>query len=367
MRKHLVEKYFDPVDNEAREMVGKKDEFPARTVSIQRFDEVLRERNQAREERDAWQHATDGYRTILQDKESDLARLRERLSQASGALSDIEVLVTSCVASADDSRIPKAVLDRILSSAHKVHRRPSWFRFPWEKDLWEKYERGGINACGHTGACCDVAQNLCPPAPPASGESLTGPTFDELGDPKEQPCCTELEKKAPVTDPATPTPGAEATTTPANLAPCPACGCKDIRVMFCFSDAGFAGRDGKHFMQCGNKKCGMCGPIRHGLDGVMLARAAWNGLCNKVNPLCFGHALSETDGIPIDYIWDRERNEYFYKFPITEILDNRRLAKRVRELMGIDGLSRLGIRDQWSVGNFRVVKSPADLFPEKEE
>jgi hypothetical protein len=133
-----------------------------------------------------------------------------------------------------------------------------------------------------------------PPDSPASEESLTGPTYDELGDPKEQPCCTELEKKAPVTDSATPTPGAEATTTPANLAPCPACGCKDIRVMFCFSDAGFAGRDGKHFMQCGNKKCGMCGPIRHGLDGVMLARAAWNGLCNKVNPLCFGHALSET-------------------------------------------------------------------------
>jgi hypothetical protein len=242
MRKHLVEKYFDPVDNEAREMVGKKDEFPARTVSIQRFDEVLRERDRLKEERKSFRRAIEkrnlkilnmidkardrkehiAQRDVkIKKLKSDLARLRERLSQASGALSDIEVLVTSCVASADDSRIPKAVLDRILSSAHKVHRRPSWFRFPWEKDLWEKYERGGINACGHTGACCDVAQNLCPPDPPASGESLTGPTFDELGDPKEQPCCTELEKKAPVTDSATPTPGAEATKAeaPADLVP----------------------------------------------------------------------------------------------------------------------------------------------------
>jgi hypothetical protein len=47
-------------------------------------------------------------------------------------------------------------------------------------------------------------------------------------------------------------------------------------------------------------------------------------------------------------------------------LADHRLAERVRELMGADGLSRLGIRDQWSVGNFRVVHSPADLFPEKE-
>ena len=89
-----------------------------------------------------------------------------RLSQASGALEDIIVTVTSCLPSyASDAAVSqaKSILHRILCSADKVRARPSWFRFDWERELWEQYERGELNACATDRPCIEVSRQVCPP------------------------------------------------------------------------------------------------------------------------------------------------------------------------------------------------------------
>jgi hypothetical protein len=103
------------------------------------------------------------------------------------------------------------------------------------------------------------------------------------------------------------------------------------------------------YVWCGS--CFMQGP-KH--ESSSAARAAWNGL-PRIVPMGDAPVFANKSFV----------NQVKADHRLAKRV--RRLAKRVRELMGIDGLSRLGIRDQWSVGNFRVVKSPADLFPEKEE
>jgi len=77
-------------------------------------------------------------RSILQ---KEIAWLDYRLSQANGALSDIIVLVTSCVNKDNKSEcdLAKSVLRRILCSSSKRHDKPSWYIHEWEKELYEQY------------------------------------------------------------------------------------------------------------------------------------------------------------------------------------------------------------------------------------
>jgi len=90
--------------------------------------------------------------------------LEERLSQAGGALSDILVLLTSCVARDDDAvnleSIIAAAHHRILESADCVRMRPSWDRHVWEKRNWDDLESGQIHACGTDRPVKDVAREL---------------------------------------------------------------------------------------------------------------------------------------------------------------------------------------------------------------
>jgi hypothetical protein len=87
----------------------------------------------------------------------------ERFSQASGALSDIKILVTSCVSRNCDLKtrnIASSVLGRILSSAHDVHRKPNWYIHDFEKEIHERYESGTLNACSYDESSKSVAQKL---------------------------------------------------------------------------------------------------------------------------------------------------------------------------------------------------------------
>jgi len=76
----------------------------------------------------------------------------ERLSHASGALSDINIIITSCVGKAETrpqkvDEVCSSVLQRILCSADVVRQKPSWYIHDWEKELWEKYLSGELKAC----------------------------------------------------------------------------------------------------------------------------------------------------------------------------------------------------------------------------
>ena len=89
--------------------------------------------------------------------------LDKQRSQATGALDDINGLVTSCVGDDDPVRLHKiseAVLSRILSSADRPRTRPSWFKHKWERKLWEEYENRQTKACASQRACKDVADAL---------------------------------------------------------------------------------------------------------------------------------------------------------------------------------------------------------------
>lgn len=77
--------------------------------------------------------------------------MNEKLAHASGALADIYILTTSCVAvdaSKEAHELAEAITRRILCSAHKVHHAPSWFRHEWERQLWQELEKGQICTCG---------------------------------------------------------------------------------------------------------------------------------------------------------------------------------------------------------------------------
>lgn len=75
----------------------------------------------------------------------------EKLAHAAGALSDIYILATSCIAIdalEEVHNLAKAIVRRTLSSAHTTHRSPSWFIHDWERRLWEEFETGAISPCG---------------------------------------------------------------------------------------------------------------------------------------------------------------------------------------------------------------------------
>lgn len=87
----------------------------------------------------------------------------EKLAHASGALSEIYTLVTSCVAidaPIEVHELAEAVASRILSSAHKVHSAPAWFVHGWEERLWAEFESGKIHACGTDKPCNRIATQL---------------------------------------------------------------------------------------------------------------------------------------------------------------------------------------------------------------
>jgi hypothetical protein len=88
---------------------------------------------------------------------------KERLWQASGALSDIQCIVTDCVrrdAEPKLQEIASAVLSRILSSADTIRKPPSWYVHEWEKELWQRYMDGEIKACAYEEPCIKVAHDL---------------------------------------------------------------------------------------------------------------------------------------------------------------------------------------------------------------
>jgi hypothetical protein len=89
--------------------------------------------------------------------------IHSQLSHASGALSDIQIIVTSCVpkdANGKLKEIASAVLQRILCSANKVHSKPSWYIHDWEKELWKKYLNGDFKACATDIPCIQEADRL---------------------------------------------------------------------------------------------------------------------------------------------------------------------------------------------------------------
>lgn len=88
---------------------------------------------------------------------------QQRLSQASGALADITILVTGCVskeASKKTQELAESVLLRILCSADCVKRKPSWYIHSWEERAWERYLNGELKACASDRACVDVSEEL---------------------------------------------------------------------------------------------------------------------------------------------------------------------------------------------------------------
>lgn len=147
------------------------------------------------------------------------------------------------------------------------------------------------------------------------------------------------------------------------LEPCPACGETDIVL----SHRGIRDDDGRckldtwYWHTCANYDCNMRGPR---CKTKSAARAAWNGLCNKISPFMVCNYLNETDGIPIDYVFDREKGEHYYKFPLTEILDNRRLAERVRELIKMGVLYQAQQDPKKSAWDDWLIKSESDLLKE---
>jgi hypothetical protein len=88
-------------------------------------------------------------RTFLR---AEVEAMQDRIAAANGALSDIVVIVTSCVpvkGDAETKKIAESVLHRILSSSCGPSSPPSWFRHAWEERLWGEHERGEIRACAH--------------------------------------------------------------------------------------------------------------------------------------------------------------------------------------------------------------------------
>jgi hypothetical protein len=84
-----------------------------------------------------------------------------RLSHASGALSDIMTLVTSCVprdASPEVRRLAEGVLRRILASADHVRSAPSYYIHGWEETAWRDYLDGGAKGCAEDRPCLDAAK-----------------------------------------------------------------------------------------------------------------------------------------------------------------------------------------------------------------
>ena len=90
--------------------------------------------------------------------------LEKRLAQASGALGEMSILLTSCVGKDDDAKklmtIISAAHRMILGSADRVRTRPSWFRHDWEGQDWDDYEDGKIQACSYERPAIDVAKEL---------------------------------------------------------------------------------------------------------------------------------------------------------------------------------------------------------------
>ena len=87
----------------------------------------------------------------------------ERLVHASGALGDIGELVTSCVTVGVDGEfrdICKTILGRILSSAHREHSKPTWYRHDWEEAEFIDYFQGRTKACASDEPCRVVALQL---------------------------------------------------------------------------------------------------------------------------------------------------------------------------------------------------------------
>jgi hypothetical protein len=89
--------------------------------------------------------------------------LRSRLAQASGALSDIQMLVTDCVSKTADPetlKLAESVLERILCSADKVRNAPGWYRHEFERRLFERYLGGETKACATDVPCIVLASEF---------------------------------------------------------------------------------------------------------------------------------------------------------------------------------------------------------------
>lgn len=101
-----------------------------------------------------------GYEIV---RSENIKKLKSRLSHASGALSDIQHLVTSCVdknANEHTKEIASAVLSRILCSADRVRNKPSWYIHDYERELFEKYLNGETKACASNNSCIEEAREL---------------------------------------------------------------------------------------------------------------------------------------------------------------------------------------------------------------
>lgn len=104
---------------------------------------------------------------------------RDRLFQASGALSDINVLCTSvprniktdiCDPKFSPEQMAKtfiicqetfaAILRRILCSADRERFPPSWYNHKWEEEIWADYLSGKLKACGHNTPTRKMAKDL---------------------------------------------------------------------------------------------------------------------------------------------------------------------------------------------------------------
>src|SRR4051812_209361 len=104
-----------------------------------------------------WHSVTDALLPIIAEHVTSAVQAAtagngEALSHASGALSDIQAIVTDCVGSKDSPRLQEiceAVLLRIFSSGDRKRTPPSWYRHDWERNAWERYLSGDIKACGY--------------------------------------------------------------------------------------------------------------------------------------------------------------------------------------------------------------------------
>lgn len=88
-----------------------------------------------------------------------MTNTEKRLSQASGALSDIQILVTSCVnreAPKETQELAETILLRILCSADQARTKPSFYIHVWEKKAWERY----LKACASDMPCINVSKEL---------------------------------------------------------------------------------------------------------------------------------------------------------------------------------------------------------------
>lgn len=77
--------------------------------------------------------------------------IEKQLAHASGALDDIYVLATSCVApnaARSTHELAQAVIRRLLCSADQPRKPPPRFAHDWERELWRQHESGEIQACG---------------------------------------------------------------------------------------------------------------------------------------------------------------------------------------------------------------------------